>query len=217
MLDKLYECLQSSFIKFSYCIIYIYTYVTNCFNHYTNDYKLINIKLFNESINEPELLTLTKFKIKNNKYTFKDLNIDYKLILIKYSFNKIQFQLVIKSNNLNDINKYYPPYDVSELSEIDLNIKPILVGTLKNKDDTEKDITDEVNELAGPKQDFYKTLSEFELPEIYDLWGKEALEAILLTGNVEEIKLNNNKPQLKLDTIDELFPERKLSKVVSYS
>ena len=217
MLEKLYKCLQSSFIKFSYCIIYIYTYITSCFNHDTNDYKLINIKLFNESINEPELLTLTKFKIKNNKYIFKDIDLQYKLILIKYSLNKIPFQLVIKSNNLDDINKYYPPYDVTELSEIDLNIKPILVGTLKNKDNTEKDITDQVNELAGPKHDFYKTLSTFELPEIYDLWGRLALEVILLTGNVEEIKLNKNKPQLKLQTINDLFPERKLSKVVSYS
>ena len=46
-------------------------------------------------------------------------------------------------------------------------------------------------------QDFYKTLSDFEIPEIYDLWGRQALEAILLTGNVEEIKLNKNKPKDK--------------------
>ena len=71
-------------------------------------------------------------------------------------------------------------------------MKPILSATITTKEPNKvdpTDVTELVNEYAGPNQDFYKSLENYNEPTVSDIWGPTAVNLYMMSSNVEEFNL----------------------------
>jgi hypothetical protein len=169
---------------FMYGLMCFYTYILTLFKVNNNKSVLKKIQLHK---NYSEFI---EYKYYNLGLNTHNPEYDFKFIKILYTINNKDFILIIKSDNVKDINTFYPPYKPDELQHINLNMNGILSGTVKINNE-EIDITNELNKLAGPMRDFYKSIKDYNLPEIQDIWGYDANSITFLTDEVKEFTINS--------------------------
>lgn len=180
MLDSIYSIFSTLSTNVLYFMIYAYTWLTSIFKTENRLYKLTAVQLHDNYIN---YTVYNKYKLSIPKF---------KYMKILYTYNSQPYKLIINSSNISDLKKYYPPYDVSYLENVDTNMKPILSATITTKEPNKvdpTDVTELVNEYAGPNQDFYKSLENYNEPTVSDIWGPTAVNLYMMSSNVEEFNL----------------------------
>lgn len=183
MFESIYNICSTIGTNVLYLLIYGYTWLMTFFETDNKKYILNKVQLH---------LTYLNYSIydKCNKSFPK-----FKYMKLFYTYNNHPYKLIINSSNISDLNKYYPPYEISYLENVDTNMKPILSATVTTKEPNAvdpTDVTDLVNEYAGPNQDFYKSLQNYTPPKVSDIWGATVVNLYMMTNNVEEINIEPN-------------------------
>lgn len=181
--NKATEYLLTMLYLFLYYIISFYTYIKSFFPQNSRIFKLIKIQLHKNATEYIEYKHQDLVLNLEPKYDFNFIKIDY-------TYNNTSYIIYIKTYNLKDLNKYYPPYKLTELEDINTNINSILSGDLVI-DNEQQDITAELNKLAGPKGDFYKSVPDYNAPDIREIWGDDIDKINFLTKDVDEININS--------------------------
>ena len=136
--------------KFSYISIYLYNYVISKCNKSKSKYILKNIYLYKN-----------KSFIKYNITDIYNKPTDFNYIKIDYTYKNKPFQMLINSSKIGAIYDYFPPYnDFTKLNST-YNLNKILSANLKYENKS-IDITNQLNELAGPMNNFYNDILDNE-------------------------------------------------------
>tara|TARA_Y100001954_G_C15780737_1_gene589664 strand:- start:608 stop:1219 length:612 start_codon:yes stop_codon:yes gene_type:complete len=201
MFRVIYDVFEYGLLSVLYYIMHFYTYLSTFFTPTNDQYKLIKSELYTNNLQNSPIETIY---FQSNKLTFPKISDEFDIIRLYYEYNNEHYQLIINTPILEDINKYYPPYKVDELKKIDQEIKPILTATVSIKqkneqeDEIEEDITDLINELIGPKHNFYDDLEDYIKPNIYNIWGNNVIDVTFMLEDLREIKLENDRNILEI-------------------
>ena len=147
-LNNLYtNYLNPILFNISYYSIYLYTYVISFMPQSHPIYRLQNINLYK---NENEYISydINQFYEKPSNFNF---------IKIDYTYNDKPYKMLINSCKIGSIYNYYPPYIESKTLESSSKIQKILSANLIT-DNKSIDVTSQINEYAGPMNNFYTDL-----------------------------------------------------------
>lgn len=181
MFESIYNICCPFITNIMYYLIYIYTWIVSFGNKENKRYMITSIHLHSD--------------YKHNVLYYKNMKSipSFRFIKIKYTYNNKSYNMIINSSSISDIDVYYPPYNLDVLDKINTNINPIIAASLVIKDQTNDiDVTELVNEYAGPAQDFYKSIDQLIFPKINDIWGPDIIKLNIITNEVEEITFKNS-------------------------
>lgn len=167
----------------SYYSVYLFVWVKSLIPAKNSKYILQNIYLC-KNINEYITYDINNFYEKPSNFNF---------IKIEYTYNNKPFKMLINSCKIGSIYNYYPPYKQNNNLNLTSKLQKILSANLIT-DNNLIDITKELNEYAGPMNNFYTDiLDENEIcPANYAFHNLTKIEIIDDLGN-EKILINKLK------------------------
>ena len=133
----------------SYYSVHLFVWVKSLIPSKKPQYILQNIYLC-KNVNEYIIYDINNFYEKPSNFNF---------IKIEYTYNNKPFKMLINSCKIGSIYNYYPPYKQNNNLNLTSKLQKILSANLIT-DNKSIDITKELNEYAGPMNNFYTDILE---------------------------------------------------------
>lgn len=128
----------------SYYSVHLFVWLKSFIPYKPPKYILKNIYLYK---NENEYIS---YDINN----FYEKPSNFNFIKIDYTYNNKPYKMLINSCKIGSIYNYYPPYEHSKILQSNSKLQKILSANLIT-DNKSTDITNKLNEYAGPMNNFY--------------------------------------------------------------